>query len=115
MIYKWLTILFLLALCSFISYSQGNKTIKTSRSSEQQPDKEKYVKEQALLLLKTILLNSKSIKNSRQRTDSIAEASATLRDYDKSFAEESLLNFIPPTINIIIDFDYSKQSEVLNC
>lgn len=94
MIYKWFTILVLLALCSFISYSQGNKTIKTSRVSEQQSEKEKYVKDQAILLLKNSLLNSKSIKNFRQRTDVIAEASTTLWDYDQSFAEESLLNFI---------------------
>lgn len=94
MIYKWFTILVLLTLCSFISYSQVNDAKETSNVSERRSEKEKYVKEQAILLLKTNLLDSKSIKNFRQRTDVIAEASATLWDYDKSFAEESLLNFI---------------------
>lgn len=96
MIFKWFTILVLLTLCNFISYSQGNETRKTSR--EQQREKEKYVKEQAILLLKTVLLDSKSIEHFQQKTDVIAEASTTLWDYDKSFAEESLLNFIKQSL-----------------
>jgi hypothetical protein len=82
MIYKWFTILVLLTLCSFVSYSQVNDAKETLNVSERQSEKQKYVKEQAILLLKTNLLGSKSIKNFRQRTDVIAEASATLWNYD---------------------------------
>lgn len=94
MIYKWFTILILLTFCSFTSYSQVDDAKKPINVSKQQSEKEKLIKEQAILLLKTNLLNSKSIENFRQRTDVIAEASITLWDYDQSFASESLLDFV---------------------
>lgn len=91
MIYKWFTISVLLIFCSFLSYSQANGVKETLSISERQSEKEKYVKEQAVLLLKTNLLDSKSIENFRQRVDVIAEASITLWDFDRVLAEESLL------------------------
>ncbi|MGH2552351.1 MAG: hypothetical protein ACRDEB_01475, partial [Chitinophagaceae bacterium] len=94
MIHKGFTILILLIFCCFISYSQVDKTKETSSILEQQKEKKRFIKEQAILLLKTSLLGSKSIENFRQRTDVIAEASTTLWDYDQSFARESLLDFI---------------------
>jgi len=94
MIHKGFTTLILLTLCCVISYSQVDKPKETSSILEQQKEKKRFIKEQAVLLLKTSLLNSKSIENFRQRADVIAEASTTLWDYDRSFARESLLDFI---------------------
>lgn len=95
MTYKWITILIILNLCSIITYSQINDTDEKIPSiSNEQSDNERYVKQQAVFLLKNNLLNAKSIENFRQRTKVIAEASTTLWDYDKSFARESLLDFI---------------------
>jgi len=92
--YKWFTSLFLLIVCSFAAYSQGNETKKNQKPAEKQSEKNKYVKEQAVLLLETVLLDSKSIKNFRQKTEVIAEASAALWTYNRSLAEDSLLSFI---------------------
>lgn len=94
MIYKWFTFLLLLPFCSFIANSQDTDPKETSRASEERIEIEKQIKDQAILLLKDNLLNSKSIDNFRQRADVIAEASVTLWDHDRPFAEESLTKFI---------------------
>lgn len=94
------TIPVLLILCSSVSYSQVNKTVRTSktleqqRAKQQQREQERYVKEQAILSLKTVLLNVESIENIQQKADVITEAADVLWDYDKPLAEESLLGFI---------------------
>lgn len=88
MVFKRFTILILLAFCSFVSYSQNGQ------SNVSQRQREKFIKEQAVLLLKNTLLEAKAIENFRQKTDVIIEASVALWDYDRVLAEETLLNFI---------------------
>lgn len=101
MIRRCLTVLILLILCSSVLHAQIEKPVKIPKTSEQQRakqhqqrEREKYVKEQAVSSLRTVLLNVKSIENIQQKADVITEVAAVLWDYDKPLAEESLLNFI---------------------
>ncbi|MDQ3636153.1 MAG: hypothetical protein M3405_16860 [Acidobacteriota bacterium] len=94
MVYKCITIFIFLSFFGFVSYSQVDNTKKTSSTNKQESEKEKFEKEQAVFLLKKILLESKSIENFQQKTYVIIEAAVTLWDYDKPFARESLLDFI---------------------
>lgn len=94
MVCKCITIFIFLSFFCFVSYSQVDNTKKTSSTIKQESEKEKFEKEQAVFLLKNILLKSKSIENFQQKTYVIIEAAVTLWDYDKPFARESLLDFI---------------------
>lgn len=94
MIVRWLTILVLVGVCSFVSNSQGSESIATSEVQRLQREKEKFIREQAILVLKGNLLDSRSIKDLRHRAGVIAEASAILLEHDRPFAEDALLTFI---------------------
>lgn len=93
--HKLFVIVVLISLCGFNSFAQ------TDRPAAFQPkkDREKFIKEQAVLILKNSLLDSKSIGNFRQRTDVVTEASAALWEYDRNFARESLLAFVNQTLS----------------
>ena len=106
---KYSKILVLIIICVISSYPQIDKSNKNTVVLKQKQEKERFVKEQAVLLLKNSLLNLKNIENFLQKTDVIIEASTTLWDYDKSFAEDSLLNFINQSLA-----DYKELSEKEN-
>lgn len=95
---KLIPILLFLGFCTVSSVSQKTDAPKASNASSEQKERENHIRNQAVFLLKDNLLKSKSISNLRQRADVIAEASTILWDYDRTFADESLVAFIEQSL-----------------
>lgn len=94
MLYKPFLILLLLVLCCIVPAFSQDEENQNGLIGQEKRLREKHIRNQAILLLKTNLLNSKSIENFRQRTKVITESALVLWDYDRSFADESLSSFI---------------------
>ncbi|MCC6330157.1 MAG: hypothetical protein IT174_16725 [Acidobacteria bacterium] len=94
MLYKPFLILLLLVLCCIVPAFSQDQENQNGLIGQEKRLREKHIRDQAILLLKTNLLNSKSIENFRQRTKVITESALVLWDHDRPFADESLSSFI---------------------
>lgn len=95
-------IVFLISANILTSFSQQKPIVGSRKISEDEKQKQKFIIEQAILSLKDILLNPKTINDIGQRAYVVSEASTTLWKYDKTFAQDSLLT---TTNNFISDYD----------
>lgn len=91
---KWFTILFLLSLSGYIVFSQDATRQERSPDSDELAEKQRLIIDQAITVLRENLVKAKSIDNLRQRAVVISEASFSLWDNDRVFAEESIVTFI---------------------
>ncbi len=84
------------------SFSQQKPNVKSNKISDEEKQKQKFITDQAILSLKDILLNPKSINDIEQRAYVVADASTTLWKYDRTLALDSILT---TANNFISDYD----------
>jgi hypothetical protein len=93
--FKYLILLLILFAGLVTVYSQSkppNKVQNSNKNSDEEKKRQQFIKEQAILLLKEVLLNSKSVEDIGQRAYIVGEASSVLWKFDSAFAQDSILS-----------------------
>lgn len=92
----------LMCLLSSHVFAQNTTPKSSANVSAVEKISQDQIRGQAVLLLKSSLLNSKSIVAFRQKADVIVDASSVLWEHDEAFALEALMVFVGQTLS-----DYS--------
>ena len=97
---------------TFSQVKSSSKPSQNTAVTDDEKQKKQFIREQAILSLKDVLLNSKSAESVEQQAKMTADASVVLWDYDRDFAQNSITTLTTELLGEYEStFDDDKSSE----